>query len=163
DMVLARVSTTGGDIVHLELLQHKGTVDKTKNFVLFDKDHRYAAQSGFTGGLPYHRTPFSAAAKEVDLAPARDKVDVRLEGRTPEGVKVAKILTFHRGSYLIDVTQEITNGGSAAVSTTAYFQLVRDDRAPAGDPNMVKTYTGPALYTEQDRFQKISFSDIEKG
>jgi len=27
----------------------------------------------------------------------------------------------------------------------------------------VNTYTGPALYTDQDKFQKISFSDIEKG
>ena len=28
---------------------------------------------------------------------------------------------------------------------------------------MVSTYTGPAEYTEQDKYQKISFSDIEKG
>ena len=27
----------------------------------------------------------------------------------------------------------------------------------------VPTYTGPAVYTEQDKFQKVSFTDIEKG
>ena len=163
DTMLARVSTTGGDIVYLELLQHKSTLDNTKNFVLFDKEHRYAAQSGLTGGLPYHRTVFTASAKEFQLAPGADKVDVRLEARTPSGVRVVKTLTFHRSSYLIDVGEDIVNGSSAPVSTTAYFQLTRDDKAPAGDPNMVKTFTGPAVYSDQDKFQKISFGDIDKG
>lgn len=28
---------------------------------------------------------------------------------------------------------------------------------------MVNTFTGPAVYTDQDKFQKVAFSDIEKG
>ncbi len=163
DTMLARVSTTGGDLVYLELLKHKDTLDSKKNFVLFDSAHRYAAQSGLTGGLPYHRTPFTAAAKEFDLAAGADKVDVRLESRTPAGVRVTKTLTFRRSSYLIDVTEEVANGTSAPLTTTAYFQVTRDGKAPAGDPNMVKTYTGPALYTEQDKFHKVEFSDVDKG
>jgi YidC/Oxa1 family membrane protein insertase len=163
DTLLARVSTVGGDLVYLELLKHRDTLDSTKNFTLFDNAHRYAAQSGLTGGLPYHRTAFTAAAKELGLAPGQDKVEVRLEARTPSGVKVTKTLTFHRASYLIDVTEQIANGTSSPISTTAYFQLTRDGKAPAGDPNMVKTFTGPALYTDQDKFHKIDFSDIDKG
>jgi YidC/Oxa1 family membrane protein insertase len=163
DTILARVSTTGGDLVYLELLKHKDTLDSAKNFVLFDNAHRYAAQSGLTGGLPYHRTPFTATAREFDLPAGSDKVDVRLEAKTPAGVRVVKTLTFHRSSYLIDVTEEILNGSSAPLSTTAYFQVTRDGKPPAGDPNMVKTFTGPALYTEQDKFHKIDFSDIDKG
>jgi YidC/Oxa1 family membrane protein insertase len=163
DTMLARVSTTGGDLVYLELLKHKDTLDSRKNFALFDSAHRYAAQSGLTGGLPYHRTAFTAAARELELARGQDKVEVRLEARTPAGVKVTKTLTFRRASYLIDVTEEIANGSSAAVSTTAYFQFTRDGKPPAGDPNMVKTFTGPALYTEQDKFHKVDFSDIDKG
>jgi YidC/Oxa1 family membrane protein insertase len=163
DTILARVSTTGGDLVYLELLKHKDTLDSTKNFVLFDNAHRYAAQSGLTGGLPYHRTPFTAAAREFGLAAGSDQVDLKLEAKTPAGVRVVKTFTFHRSSYLIDVTEEILNGSGAPLSTTAYFQLIRDGKAPAGDPNMVKTFTGPALYTEQDKFHKIDFSDIDKG
>jgi YidC/Oxa1 family membrane protein insertase len=163
DTMLARVSTTGGDLVYLELLQHRSTLDNTKNFVLFDREHRYAAQSGLTGGLPYHRTAFTAAAREFDLAPGSDTLAVRLDARTAAGVGVAKILTFHRGSYLIDVTEEVVNGASSPLSTTAYFQLTRDDKPPAGDPNMVKTFTGAAVYTEQDKFQKVAFPDIDKG
>jgi YidC/Oxa1 family membrane protein insertase len=45
----------------------------------------------------------------------------------------------------------------------AYFQLLRDGKAPAGDSAMVNTYTGAAIYTEQDKFQKIVFGDLDKG
>src|SRR4051812_22634426 len=95
DTVIARVSTQGGDIVYLELLQHRSTLDNTKNLILFGDEHHYAAQSGLTGGLPFHRTVFAASAKEFSLPPGKDTLDVRLEARTPEGVRVTKVLTFH--------------------------------------------------------------------
>ncbi|MGC2518140.1 MAG: membrane protein insertase YidC [Burkholderiales bacterium] len=164
DTVLAEIDTEGGDLVYLELLKHKDTLDNNKNFVLFTPEHKYAAQSGLIGaGLPNHKTLFSAAAKDFNLAPDQDKIEVRLEAGTPEGVKVAKVLTFHRDSYRIDVSEEITNGTAAPLATYAYFQLTRDDKTPAGDPRMVKTFTGAAIYTEQDKFQKLAFSDIDKG
>jgi len=63
DTMLAEIDTQGGDIVYLELLQHKDTLHETKNFVLFGPEHRYVAQSGLIGeGLPNHRTLFHASA-----------------------------------------------------------------------------------------------------
>jgi len=164
DMVVAEIDTQGGDLVFLELLKHKDVLDNSKNLVLLGPEHRYAAQSGLIGpGLPNHKTLFSASAREFGLASGQDKVEVRLETATPEGVKVTKTFTFHRASYRIDVAEEIANGGATPLSAHAYFQLTRDGRAPAGDPDMVKTFTGAAVYTEQDKFQKVEFSDIEKG
>jgi len=162
DTLAAEIDTQGGDLVYLELLQHKDTLDNSKDLVLFGPEHRYAAQSGLTGGLPYHRTLFIAAREKFELQPGEEKLEVRLEADAA-GAKVVKTLTFHRASYKIDVTEAVTNGTATPLSTFAYFQLTRDDKAPAGDPNMVKTYTGPALYTEQDKFRKISFSDVDKG
>jgi YidC/Oxa1 family membrane protein insertase len=43
------------------------------------------------------------------------------------------------------------------ISTFAYFQLTRDGKAPPGDPRMAQTYTGAALYTEQDKYQELPF------
>src|SRR5712691_4865382 len=163
DTVVAEIDTQGGDLVYLELLQHKDTLDGSKNLVLLGPEHHYAAQSGLTGGLPFHRTLFTTAELESTLAPGKDSLQVRLEASTPDGVKVTKILTFHRGSYQIDITEEIRNGTASPVSTFAYFQLTRDGKAPPGDPRMAQTYTGAALYTEQDKFQKVPFSDIDKG
>jgi len=79
------------------------------------------------------------------------------------GATVTKTFTFHRGSYKIDVSEGVKNRTAGPLAPYAYFQLTRDDKPPAGDPHMVKTYTGPAVYTEQDKFQKISFSDVDKG
>ena len=163
DTVFAQIDTQGGDLVYLELLQHKDTLDASKNLVLLGPEHHYAAQSGLTGGLPFHRTLFTTAELESILAPGKDKLEVRLEANTPDGVKVTKILTFHRASYQIDITEEIGNGTASPVATFAYFQLARDGKAPPGDPRMAQTYTGAALYTEQDKFQKVPFSDIDKG
>jgi YidC/Oxa1 family membrane protein insertase len=163
DTMAAEIDTLGGDLVYLELLQHRDTLDGSKNLVLLGPEHRYSAQSGLTGGLPFHRTLFTTAELETSLAPGKDHLEVRLEASAPGGVKVTKILTFHRASYQIDMTEEIRNGTASPLSTFAYFQLTRDGKAPAGDPRMAQTYTGAALYTEQDKFQKLPFSDIDKG
>jgi YidC/Oxa1 family membrane protein insertase len=163
DVLAAEIDTLGGDLVYLELLRHRDNADGKKNLVLLGPEHRYTVQSGLTGGLPFHRTQFATSPGERVLSPGADRLEVRLEAQTPEGVRVAKILSFRRSSYQIDIAEEIANGTSSPITTYAYFQITRDGKSPAGDPHMAQTYTGAALYTEQDKFQKISFSDIDKG
>jgi len=164
DRVIAEIDTQGGDLVYLELLHHKNTLVRNKNLVLLGPEHRYTAQSGLIGtDLPNHRTLFRAKGREFVLADGEDKVDVRLEASGPGGVQVTKVLTFHRGSYRIDIAEEITNGSREPLATHAYFQLTRDGNAPADDPHMAKTYTGMAVYTDQEKFQKVTFSDVDKG
>ena len=48
------------------------------------------------------------------------------------------------------------------VAAHAYFQFLRDGIPPAGDPKMVRTYTGAAIYTEQGKYEKIPFTDLDK-
>jgi len=164
DTVRAEIDTQGGDIDYLELIRQKDAHEESKNFVLFSPEHRYAAQSGLIGaGLPNHRTLFRAQGKEFTLADGQDKLEVRLVASTPQGVKVTKTLTFRRGSYRIDVAEEIANGTSEPLSTDAYFQLTRNGESAGGDPYMTKTYTGAAVYTEKEKFQKVTFEDIAKG
>ncbi|MFT3848498.1 MAG: membrane protein insertase YidC [Propionivibrio sp.] len=164
DLFVADVSTQGGTIVGLELNNYKASEDKARNFSLFDTKHQYAAQSGLIGeGLPNHKTVFNAAPGNRELASDAKSVELRLEAPVVNGVKVTKVYTFNRGSYLINVTDEIDNGGQKEVSAHAYYQLQRDTTAPAGESRMVSTYTGPAIYTQQDHYQKINFKDIEQG
>jgi YidC/Oxa1 family membrane protein insertase len=163
DNLVADVDLQGGDIVRLELLRQKDTLDEKTNFVLFAPEHHYAAQSGLIGpGLPTHKTMYSSAAREYALTDGQDKLQVRLEAPGPEGVKTVKTLTFHRGSYVIDISHEIINGSAAPLAAHAYFQFLRDGASPAGDPKMVNTYTGAAIYTEQEKFHKIPFGDLDK-
>jgi YidC/Oxa1 family membrane protein insertase len=163
DLYVAEVDSFGGSIRRLELLAHKDTVDPAKNFVLFGADHQYAAQSGLIGeGLPNHRTQWRVLPGERELAAGAKSLELRLAADGPPGVTVQKIFTFRRDSYVIDVTFEVSNSGSAPVGGHAYFQLVRDGRAPAGGTALMYTFTGPAVYTAEKAFRKVEFSDLDK-
>ncbi len=161
DLVKATVSSQGGDLVKLELLKYKDHEDKEKTFVLFDDLHKYVAQSGLIGeGLPTHRSVFKRVAGPTELADGVNELKIRLEAATANGIKVAKVLTFKRGSYVVDVAWEIANGSDKLITPHAYFQLQRDDVKPAGETKMVSTFTGPAVYTDGEKYQKIDFSAI---
>jgi len=164
DFLALDLSPVGGDIVRLELLKHKDTVELDKNFVLLNPAYDYAVQSGLIGGeLPNHKTRFASAAKEYVLAPGQETLEVRLEAAGADGVRVTKVYTFKRSSYLFDISQEIANGSAEPVSAHAYFQVTRDDKSPPGDTFMLQTFHGPAVYTEQDKYVKVSFDDVGKG
>jgi len=166
DYFRAEINTIGGDIRRIELLKHFDTADKNKPFVLFqhDEGRTYMAQSGLLGiGLPTHNTVFTGQAKQYELSEGKDSVEVRLLASNEAGAKVSKVFVFHRSSYLIDVGYEIENTGANKLASSAYFQLVRDDVEPTGATKFVPTYTGPAVYTEQAKFQKIDFASIAKN
>lgn len=163
DLVKATISAQGGDLVNLELLKYKEHDNKDQTFVLFDSKHHYVAQSGLIGqGLPTHRSVFKRVAGENSLAEGKNELKIRLEAAGENGVTLAKILTFKRGSYAVDVAWEITNGSDKPFAPHAYYQLQRDDVVPAGETKMVSTFTGPAVYTDGEKYQKITFEDIGK-
>ena len=166
DFFRAEINTSGGDIRRIELLKHFDTADKSKPFVLLQQDdgHIYVAQTGLLGhGLPTHNTIFTAQLKEYELSEGKDSIEIRLSARSESGAKVTKIFVFHRSSYLIDVNYQIENNSVNKLSSSAYYQLVRDDIEPTGGTMFVPTYTGPAIYTDHDKFQKIDFPSVAKN
>ncbi|MDR1162263.1 MAG: membrane protein insertase YidC [Candidatus Accumulibacter sp.] len=173
DLYVAGISPQGGDIVELTLNAYKAAVPKKlfspverkdEAFTLFGAKHSYYAQSGLIGsGLPSHKTRFTVVEGKTEFEPGADTLQIRLEAPVVDGVKVSKILTFTRGSYLIGVSFEIENGGSREVSAHAYYQLQRDSLSPDGESGMASTFTGPALYTVENKYEKIAFKDVGKG
>ncbi len=165
DLLQAEISAEGGSLVRLELLKHKAAGDNNGNFVLLDPSHDYLAESGLIGnGLANHRSSFQLPLGDVQLAEGKDEVQVRLQGPADGGVAVDKVYTFHRNSYVVDVAYEIRNGSTVAIAPHAYFQLVRDNRdseETSGVGN--RAFTGPALYTESNKYEKFEFSEIDKG
>jgi len=167
DLFEAEIDSIGGDISRLALLKHPDGVDQTKPLVLFQRGagtHNYVAQSGLLGaGLPNHNTSFVAEQESYELTANADQVQVRLKADGAATLQVVKVITFHKGSYLIDVAYELENAGQQAVAASSYFQLVRDSVPPAGSSMFLPTFTGPAVYTDKEKFQKVEFADIEKG
>jgi YidC/Oxa1 family membrane protein insertase len=166
DLFIADVSAEGGSIIRLELLKHHAGPESEGNFVLLDNGgtNLYHAQSGLIGdGMPTHKTVYQLPEGELKLADGQDKVELRMTAAGPDGVAVTKVLTFTRGSYRIDTRFEIANNGSAPVAAHAYFQLLRDGKAVSAGTSMLSTFTGPAFYSEAGKYQKVDFSDIDKG
>ena len=166
DLMVAQISAQGGDLRHLQFKKHRDILDKSKDFALFEAtpERTYIAQSGLIGeGLPNHRTLYEVSSSRLQLAEGQDALEVRLKAPAVDGVQVDKVYRFRRGSYQIDVSFEIANQGSGALQPYAYFQMVRDGKPPVGDSAMLPTYTGVAIYTEKEKFQKFTFEDVAKG
>ncbi len=165
DLVLAEIDTVGGDIRRLELLQHRDNNDKTKNFVLFDDQAKpavYVAQSGLIGeGLPSHKIQFTAPSGDQTMQDGQDKLEMRLSWRDANGLQVDKLYTFHRGSYVVDLSYQIRNGGSVVIEPAVYYQVVHDSESSQGSA-MMPTFTGAAYYTEADKFKKVTFDEMAK-
>jgi YidC/Oxa1 family membrane protein insertase len=164
DVIKVDIDSLGGEIKRLELLKHKDAQDPTKNVVLFDHsaERTYLGQTGLIGGqFPNHRTPFSVApgARDIDGNNELRLVLVAEQG----GVKLTKTFIFKRGDYTIDVQHQVTNESGAPVSPSLYMQLVRDGGKLPGDSRFYSTFTGPAVYTEADKFQKLAFDKIDSG
>jgi YidC/Oxa1 family membrane protein insertase len=168
DKVIAEIDTVGGDLRQLKLLQQPSFEDENEPYALLHSEasRTYVAQSGLVGeGLPNHKTVYRAesGARNYELSAGEDKVVVRLLAPGDQGVQVVKTYTFHRDSYVIDVGFEVENRSSTTIRPYAYFQMLRDDVPPPTHTMMLRSFLGPAVYTDEDKYQKISFEDISKG
>ncbi len=169
DLLVADIDTLGGGIARLELLKHKETNDQTKNLVLLGPEHHYFAQSGLTGEAgPNHRTIWRVLPGERTLGDGNNAVELRLAAEGRDGVTVEKIYTLKRDSYIIDVALEIRNSGTAPVAPHAYFQLTHDGKQAAGGSSLAQSFgaqsfNGFAEYTTERKFEKVQYSDIDKG
>ncbi|MES2423663.1 MAG: membrane protein insertase YidC, partial [Pseudomonadota bacterium] len=170
DVLKLNFDTEGGSLVYAEMLKHVDSNNRDRNFVLFDesKERVYLAQTGLVAGaaggsFPTHKTLMTLVPGERVLKDAMNELVLRFESPEVGGVKLAKTYTLKRGSYEIAVKHEITNTGTAPVAPQVYMQLVRDGNKPPGESAFYFTFTGPAVYTEAKKFQKVDFSDIEKN
>jgi YidC/Oxa1 family membrane protein insertase len=165
DVLKLRFDTEGGTLTRAEFTQHKDMVDSKLPFVLLDQSpvRVYTAQTGLIGGnFPTHKSAMRFAG-EKSLKDGQNELTVRFESDVQNGVKLVKTYTLQRGSYAIGVKHEVVNTGTAAVSPQLYLQLVRDGNKPAGESSFYSTFTGPAIYTDAKKYNKVEFSDIEKN
>ncbi|MBT3065473.1 membrane protein insertase YidC [Rhodoferax sp. U11-2br] len=170
DVLKVTFDTEGGSVVRTEFLKHIDMADKSRNFVLLDDSPSrvYLAQSGLiaaNGGpaLPTHKAVMTLAPGERSLKDGSQSLEVRFESPEVGGVKLVKTYTFQRGSYALAVKHEIVNVGNSPVVPQLYLQLVRDGNKPPGESSFYSTFTGPAIYTDAKKYQKVTFEDIEKN
>jgi YidC/Oxa1 family membrane protein insertase len=180
DVLRLTIDTRGGSIVRSELLEYPVT-PRTKHdpnpapiHLLDDSASDYfAAQSGLVsadGAAPDHRALFQATQSSYQLASGQDTLNVDLTWTDPSGVKVLKRYTLHRGSYVIDLDQQIDNGSGKSWDGNAYHQLQRVDRPAPVYSNFLQRisdqsrygFFGAAWYSPDQKFNKLAFDKFEK-
>jgi YidC/Oxa1 family membrane protein insertase len=166
DLFTATIDSQGAVLTQLALTAHRDTNDESKPYVLLQRnaERTFVAQSGLLGeGMPNHRTLWQVLPGPRELAPGADSLEVKLQATAANGEKVVQTLTFHRGSYVIDVAFAITNTGSTPITPDAYFQLTRDTKTQGVQSSMAPAaYTGPVIYNETDKFKKVEPGELDK-
>jgi len=169
DVLKLQFSTEGGSLVRAELTQHKDVHHPGSNVVLMNnsKERVYLAQTGLIGSAaatawPTHKTPMTFSG-QTSLREGDKQIQLKFETPAVGDIKLVKTYTLTRGSYAIEVTHQIVNLSPAAVTPQLYVQLVRDGNKPEGESSFYSTFTGPAVFTSQKKYQKIEFADIEKN
>ncbi|HMS79467.1 MAG TPA: membrane protein insertase YidC, partial [Burkholderiaceae bacterium] len=165
DVLAIDVDPIGGEVQRAELLKFSDADNGAANMLLFDEKagHTYVAQTGLASAtLPNHRTPFTVEPGERELAAGADTLVLKMSAEQG-GARLVRTYTLKRGSYAIDVATEVTNLGGEPLRPTLYMQITRDTHKPPGESQFYSTYTGPVVYTDKDKFQKVDFSAIEKG
>ncbi|WP_026354692.1 membrane protein insertase YidC [Massilia niastensis] len=168
DVVKVDIDTVGGVIKRLELLKYPDHNDKTKNQVLFgvNGNNVYLGQTGLIGTsaagvLPNHTTPF-VVRPGVRTLNGGNQVQLVMDAEQG-GVRLTKTFTFRRGDYVIGMRHDVTNVSAAPVQPSLYLQLQHDGNEPANNSWFMSSYTGPTLYTDAEKYQKLTFEEIEKG
>lgn len=169
DVVKLSFDTEGGNLVRVELLKHEDEQKPGNHIVLLDdsKDRIYTAQTGLISStpgitLPTHKTLMSVRPSARKLKDGADELSITFESPVQSGVKLVKTYTVKRGAYAMAVKHEIVNTSNQDVAPQLYFQLVRDGNKLAGESSFYSTFTGPAVYTEAQKYQKVEFADIKK-
>ena len=170
DVLSLTFDSEGGTLVHTAFNKYKDQQHKDQGFVLLDESSNrvYVAQTGLvagsTGGtFPTHKTLMALVPGERMLKEGQNELQVKFESSDIGGVKLVKTYTIKRGAYDMAVRHEVINTGSTPVAPQLYLQLVRDGNKPPGESSFYSTFTGPAIYTEAKKYQKVEFKDIENN
>ena len=170
DVLSLTFDSEGGTLVQTGFKKYKDQADKAQDFVLLDENANrvYVAQTGLIAGgsgsvLPTHKTLMKLLPGERSLKDGQDELQVKFESADVGGVKLVKTYTVKRGAYDVAVRHEVINTGSAPVSPQLYLQLVRDGNKPPGESSFYSTFTGPAVYTDAKKYQKVEFKTIENN
>jgi len=164
DLLAVEIDTVGGDLRRVDLLSYPVSLTESDQpFTLLEDAGNtvFIAQSGLLSkaDAPTHHTVFEAKQDSYVMAAGADALQVPLTWTGPDGVKVRKVYTFYRNSYLVEVKYEIENTAATPWTGRMYGQFQRNEPASEGS-RFIYTYTGGVLHSAQNRYEKVDFEDM---
>ncbi len=160
DLLDLMIDTQGGTIYQLDLRNYQQSADNMdKPFRMFStKESIYhTAQSGLVSSAyaaPNHKDIYQAEKSEYRLQEGTDELKVTLLWQK-DGVKVSKIFTFTRDSYVVDIEHVVS---ADDWSGSEYRQLVRSLQERKS--TMIPTYVGGVVFNDEIKYEKLDFDEI---
>ncbi|MBS9436767.1 membrane protein insertase YidC [Photorhabdus noenieputensis] len=174
DVLSLTINTRGGDIEEADLLAYPDTLGSNQPFKLLETTSAftYQAQSGLTGKdgpdnpLNSERPLYTAAQDSYVLADGQDELRIPMNFVTKDGIVYVKTFVLKRGEYAISVDYHINNTTEKPLQMTFFGQLKQSVELPkhrdTGSSNFaLHTYRGAAYSSDDTKYKKYSFSDIE--
>ena len=164
DLYQINIGKKGGGVDKLELLKFPVELDTPDVPTLLLNNTSplfYVAQGGLLSenGGPTHEAMFTTASDNYILSDTEDRLIVPLVWEAENGIKVTKTYEFNRDSYLVNIKYEIENQSTELWVGHAYSQLQRSD--PGRESRILYTYTGAVVSSPEQRYEKLSFGDME--
>ncbi|PQQ37983.1 membrane protein insertase YidC [Photorhabdus laumondii] len=174
DVLSLTINTRGGDIEEADLLAYPDTLGSNQPFKLLETTpaFTYQAQSGLTGKdgpdnpMNSERPLYTAAQDSYVLADGQDELRIPMNFVTNDGIVYVKTFVLKRGEYAISVDYRIHNTTEKPLQMTFFGQLKQSVELPkhrdTGSSNFaLHTYRGAAYSSDDTKYKKYSFSDIE--
>ncbi|AAM87658.1 membrane protein insertase YidC [Yersinia pestis] len=174
DVLSLTINTRGGDIEQANLLAYPDTLGSSNTFELLETTPSfvYQAQSGLTGkngpDNPANgdRPLFEVPQTSFVLADGQDELRIPLTFTSKDGSVFIKTFVLKRNDYAIGVDYHVNNASAAPLELTLFGQLKQSINLPkkrdTGSNNFaLQTYRGAAYSSDETKYKKYSFSDIE--
>ncbi|MZI93834.1 membrane protein insertase YidC [Vibrio sp. CAIM 722] len=166
DVLTLSIDTAGGDVVEAKLNKYSDKLHSNNPFILLDrtKTHQFIAQSGLIGpqGIDQtnKRAVYHTNASSYTLAKGKDELRIPLTYQA-NGITYTKTFILKRGSYALDMVYDINNQSGKEAEVSMYAHL-RQNLKDSGGSLAMPTYHGGAYSTEDTRYKKYSFDDMQE-
>lgn len=167
DVYDLEIDTAGGTLRRLALRNYLISPDDREHPVtLFSSVPAdfHIAQSGLLSAVapaPDHNAVYTSAASSYELADGADTLTVPLVWRAANGIVVTRTYTFHRGSYVVGLSDRLDNQGEQPWIGSAYRQLQRIAPVKTSSFSITSpesySFVGASWYTPQKKFEKLAF------
>ena len=168
DVLVLEISANGANVIDAKLLKSLTAENKPVELFQYTANHKYFARSGLislsNNDLPNHTSAFKLIQSGKDGS-GRPFLTL---GSERNGVKLEKTFILNPGSYVVDVGHRVTQSSANATPLVLYTELVRDGSqeqkiGPFDGAFSASTFTGPATYTDKEKFNKLEFTAIDKN
>jgi YidC/Oxa1 family membrane protein insertase len=168
DVLVLEISANGANVIDAKLLKALTSDNKPVELFQYTPNHKYFARSGLislaNNDLPNHTSAFRLVQSGKDGS-GRPFLILASERN---GVKLEKTFILNPGSYVVDVGHRVTQSSASSTPLVLYTEIVRDASqeqkiGPFDGAFSASTFTGPAVYTDKEKFNKLEFTAIDKN